>query len=62
MAKKYIDADRLKAEIEELEGFMSKDYRCKDCEFWKEYGYWCTKLYTHAGDLAKKCKHFKLKK
>ena len=40
---------------------MSKDYRCKDCEWWKEHGMICTKLYVHAGDLAKKCKHFKLK-
>lgn len=40
---------------------MSKDYRCKDCEWWKECGMICTKLYVHAGDLAKKCKHFKLK-
>lgn len=39
-----------------------KDYRCKDCQWWKEYGMICTKLYVHAGDLAKKCKHFKLKK
>lgn len=38
------------------------DYRCKDCQWWKEYGLWCTKLYTHAGDLAKKCIHFRLKK
>lgn len=41
---------------------MSKDYRCKDCQWWKEYGMICTKLYVHVGDLAKKCKHFKLKK
>lgn len=41
---------------------MSKDYRCKDCEFWKEYGFVCTYTYKHAGDLAKKCKHFKLRK
>lgn len=39
---------------------MSKDYRCKDCYWWKEYGMWCTKRYVHSGDLAKKCKHFKL--
>ena len=29
---------------------MSKDYRCKDCEWWKEYGMICTKLYVHAGE------------
>lgn len=37
-----------------------KDYRCKDCEWW--YGFACTYTYKHVGDLAKKCKHFKLKK
>lgn len=41
---------------------MMKDYRCKDCEYWKEFLMWCTYHYLHAGDLAKKCKHFKLKK
>lgn len=39
-----------------------KDYRCKDCAWWKEYGMICTKFCVRAGDLAKKCKHFKLKK
>jgi len=41
---------------------MSKDYRCRDCAFWKEYGMVCTRRYIHAGDLAKKCGYFKLKK
>ena len=41
---------------------MSKDYRCKDCQWWKEYGWTCTKTYTYRTEAAKKCKHFKLKK
>lgn len=36
-----------------------KDYRCKDCRWWKEYGSVCTYTFNHTGDLAKKCKHFK---
>lgn len=43
---------------------MTKDYRCKDCEFWKEYGSVCTKTYGYIQnpDQCKKCKSFKLKK
>ena len=41
---------------------IKKDYRCKDCEWWKEWGFICTYTDKHAGDLAKKCKHFKLRK
>lgn len=41
---------------------MSKDYRCKDCEFWKEWNLICTKTYKLHIALDKKCKHFKLKK
>lgn len=40
---------------------ISSDYRCKDCAWWKEYGMVCTYTFTHAGDLAKVCKHFKKK-
>lgn len=40
---------------------MKPDYRCNDCEWWKEWGMVCTRTYTHAEDLAKKCKHFKKK-
>ena len=40
----------------------NNNYRCGDCRWWKESGMVCTKLYVHAGDLAKKCKYFELKK
>lgn len=44
-----------------------KDYRCKDCEWWKEYGAVCTYaidkfVVTYRPADSKKCKHFKLKK
>ena len=50
-----------------------KDYRCKDCSLWKEYGEICTYgIYEHIVPFRasvkhtkadnKKCKHFKLEK
>ena len=36
--------------------------KCKNCEFWKEYGSVCTKTYKLVDESVRKCKHFKLKK
>lgn len=41
---------------------QKKVYRCKDCDWWKEYGSVCTMFYLRTQALSKKCKHFKLNK